>query len=229
MRYALYFAPAIDHPLWDLGNAWLGRDPASGRAFVPPELPGLTPNMIESITAAPRRYGLHATIKPPFHLADGYQESALLDRIEEFTADRASFELPPLEVAVLDDFIALRTAKRSPELHALADACVAGFDEFRAPLDSSALARRRPDTLDADALARLKRWGYPHVFEGFEFHLSLTQTVTPTMVEQLLPWLADYFAPALALPCRFDALSLYVEPYSGSPFRLMRRFPLAST
>jgi len=226
MRYALYFAPALTHPLWLAGNTWLGRDPQRNCLLALPDVPGLTQQQIAASTTSPHRYGLHATIKAPFRLQAGRSEDDLLARLSDFCAAHMAFDLPPLQVAELDDFIALRSAVRSQEVHDLADACVRHFDDFRAPPDAAELARRRPEMLDAEARERLLRWGYPHVLEGFEFHVSLTGAITADVRDILLPWLADYFAPALAEPLAFDALALYVEPGPGAAFRLLRRFPL---
>lgn len=226
MRYALYFAPAAAHSLWLAGNAWLGRDPELGCRLASPELPGFAPEQVAAITASPRRYGLHATLKAPFRLDAGRSEAELRDRLTDFCAAHMAFDLPPLQVEAVDDFIALRTACRSRGLHDLAAACVRHFDDFRAPPDAAELARRRPETLDAEARVRLARWGYPHVFEGFEFHVSLTGAMAAEVRDALLPWLADYFAPALAVPLAFDALALYMEPAPGADFRLLQRFPL---
>ena len=68
-RYAIYYAPDPG-PLADFGAAWLGWDIASGRAVAPPDI-GPLPRPVEEITRTPRKYGLHATIKPPFRLIDG--------------------------------------------------------------------------------------------------------------------------------------------------------------
>jgi putative phosphonate metabolism protein len=227
MRYALYFAPAVAHPLWLAGNAWLGRDPQRDGELAVPDVPGFTPQQIAASTASPRRYGLHATIKAPFRLPAERSEEELLARLSDFCAAHMAFDLPPMQVVALDDFVALGTVFRSQELHDLADACVRHFDDFRAPPDAAELARRRPEKLDAEARARLLRWGYPHVFAGFEFHVSLTGAMAADLRDALLPWLAVYFAPALAEPLAFDALALYVEPEPGAAFRLRQRFPLS--
>ncbi|MCF8198158.1 MAG: DUF1045 domain-containing protein [Sulfuritalea sp.] len=228
MRYALYFAPDTNHTLWSHGNIWLGRNPESGRTLDQPKVPGFGASEIAAHTAAPRRYGLHATIKPPFRLADGRSEARLLEQLENFSSRQTAFPLPSLDVALLDGFIALKARTRSAPLHALADACVAEFDSFRAPPDTAELARRQAERLDAAAASRLRRWGYPHVFEGFEFHMSLTANVPSSVQGQLLPWLESHFAPALAERCEFDQLALYVEPSPGEPFRLQRRFPFGA-
>lgn len=227
MRYAIYFVPATNHSLWELGNLWLGRNPETGGIFIQPCVSGCSPDEIKAVTIAPRRYGLHATIKPPFQLARGHDEAELIVRLKEFCAIRQSFELPHFEVATLDDFIALKLIQPNYKINELADACVAEFDNFRSPPDENELARRKPETLSDSGRANLARWGYPHVFEDFRFHITLTQSTTPDQRVRLLPWLADYFATALVHPCRVDGLALYVEPFSDAALQLVRRFPFA--
>ncbi|MBU3908802.1 MAG: DUF1045 domain-containing protein [Gammaproteobacteria bacterium] len=225
----MYFSPAASHPLWALGNRWLGRDPDTGDVLIQPGVPGFTPVEVATFTAAPRRYGLHATLKAPFRLAEVCKESDLAGRLTEFSSARQSFDLPLLEVTVLDGFIALQMRQPSAELHALADACVTEFDDFRAPPDAAELARRRPETLGAKARMHIANWGYPHVFEDFRFHITLFQVTTPDLRARLLPWLVDHFSSALLQPCRVDGLALYVEPFPQAPFRLVRRFPFAGS
>ena len=69
-RFGIYWAPAADHPLWRAGCDWLGRDPESGAAHA-----------VRPHRAAPRRYGFHATLKPPFALRDGRTEADLDDAL----------------------------------------------------------------------------------------------------------------------------------------------------
>ena len=40
-RVALYYAPALDDPLWRAGCAWLGRDPETGRPCSSRDLPDI--------------------------------------------------------------------------------------------------------------------------------------------------------------------------------------------
>jgi uncharacterized protein DUF1045 len=102
---------------------------------------------VHAVTASPRQYGLHATLKPPFHLADGLSADRLMDAIKTLTATYRPFTLPPLEVGVLSDFIALRTQWSSSELQSLADRCVVELDRFRRPASQQELARRRAHPL----------------------------------------------------------------------------------
>ena len=74
-RYAVYAAPQPG-PLADFAARWLGWDPVAGEAVAHPEVSGL-PRPVEALTASPRKYGFHCTLKPPFRLADGSSRAAL--------------------------------------------------------------------------------------------------------------------------------------------------------
>ena len=67
-RWAVYWAPPPDSALARFGAAWLGRDAAGGEDPKRPALPGIGAAEAEALTAAPRFYGLHGTLKPPFAL-----------------------------------------------------------------------------------------------------------------------------------------------------------------
>jgi hypothetical protein len=70
-RYAIYFVPPPGSPLACFGAVWLGYDVANGAEPPQPRLPEIAPERLRNITAEPRRYGFHATLKPPFSLAAG--------------------------------------------------------------------------------------------------------------------------------------------------------------
>ena len=70
MRCAIYFVPPPDDPLTAAAAQWLRRDGYTG-AGVASEIEGLTERDHAFLTALPRRYGFHATLKSPFRLADG--------------------------------------------------------------------------------------------------------------------------------------------------------------
>ena len=223
-RLALYFAPPARHPLWTAGCAWLGRDPESGATS------DGGPHR-----ADPRRYGFHATLKPPFALREGATRSQLLAALSHFADEHAPFDMPPLAVATLADFIALRpvahdaTAVGQP-LRSLADNCVRLFDDFRAPPSSAERTRRQGlDGLDAEQRGNVDRWGYAHVFDHWRFHMTLSDSLLPTVEgnrvrAELLADATRHFAPALAQPLRCDGVALFVEDAPGADFRLARRF-----
>ena len=68
-RYAIYFAPAPHTQLWSLGSRWLGRDAKTGETLTRPE--PIQPDNGGQLTSSPRRYGFHATLKPPMRLRTG--------------------------------------------------------------------------------------------------------------------------------------------------------------
>ncbi|KAF0813871.1 hypothetical protein IGB42_01550 [Andreprevotia sp. IGB-42] len=224
-RYAIYLVPPAEHPLWHAGTHWLGSDPATAAALRPPQLPGLDAASQHAITSEPRRYGLHATLKAPFRLRDDCNAADLIAALQAFTRALQPFTLPALQVTELDGFLCLRPAAESQALQALADACVVELDAFRAPLSDTELARRKPDLLDARGKALLARWAYPHVFERFRCHITLSGRLPPSARNDLLPALVALFAPALAEPLPAQ-LALFAEDHAGAAFRLVQRFSL---
>ena len=111
----------------------------------------ISPDIAE-VTAEPRLYGFHATLKPPMRLADRPARGTMWSRAAAALADRiAPFDLPPLAVQDLFGFLALRETAPSAPLQALADACVEHLDPFRAPPSEAELARRRRANLTAAA------------------------------------------------------------------------------
>ena len=70
--------------------------------------------------------------------------STLVNAAAELAARIAPFALPPLAVADLHGFLALRETNRRPPLQALADACVERLDQFRAPPSEAELGAPAP-------------------------------------------------------------------------------------
>lgn len=224
-RYALYWAPPRDHPLWLAGCAWLGRDPETGETFDAKPEPLVTREEHARLVADSSRYGWHATLKAPFRLADGRTYAELDTALREFAARRSPFPSPPLVVASLAGFLAVVTTAPSAALSALADDAVRAFDHFRAPPSAQDLAKRLRNGLTARQREMLETWGYPYVIEEWRFHMTLTARLGEERVATLRPALAERFAPALLAPPLFREVALYVEPEPGAPFRLLRRYP----
>jgi len=225
-RYAIYWAPPDDSVLARIGAAWLGRDAVTDRALPRPTVVGFDDATLAALTAEPRRYGLHATLKPPFGLATAATVSALEAALTEFAAATAPVVLPALQVSRIGNFVALVPAAPAPAVQALADACVAQFDAYRAPASDDEVARRNAAGLTPAQRANLRRWGYPYVMEEFRFHVTLTGPLEPATGNRLVPVLSALFAEVTAAPLAIDALALFVEPGRGQPFRLRRRFAL---
>ena len=94
-RYAIYYAPAASDPLWAFGSSVLGYDAARGARVAFPDHQALRAAPLEAWTAEPRKYGFHATLKPPFALAAGVDEAALVAAMRAFAAAQAPVRRRP--------------------------------------------------------------------------------------------------------------------------------------
>lgn len=220
-RVAVFYAPEADDPLAPLGTIWLGRDAGTNDAVTQPDLPG-----IAEITAEPRLYGLHATLKPPMRLHEGVNWEIVLEEAGRLARAVAPFQMPKLEIADLDGFLALREAAPCMQLQALADLCVAWLDRFRAPAGEEELLRRRAAGLSAAQEAMLLRYGYPYVFGTWHFHITLTRRLLPKEVRLVRDVALRHFAPALQVSRRARSLCLFTQAGPGLPFLLTARLPL---
>ncbi len=225
-RYAVYWAPPRGSGLARAGAAWLGWDPEARRVPEPPELALPAGLARADLTEAPRRYGLHATLKAPFRLAEGTTPAALDAALARLAAARAPAAAPPLRVDAELGFLALRPAGPCPEIDALAAACVEELDLFRAPLTEAERARRLAKPLPPDRLANLERWGYPHVFDAFRFHVTLASPVPAEAEPPLAVCLEAHLAPHLAEALPLRELCLFGDPGGGRPFHLLARHAL---
>ncbi|HVY16833.1 MAG TPA: DUF1045 domain-containing protein [Rhodopila sp.] len=220
-RVAIYYAPAADDALARLSSAWLGRDPVTNAPVRQPDIDG-----IAEVTAEPRLYGFHATLKPPMRLVEGTDWRDLMAAVRAMAARIAPFDLPPLAVRDLHGFLALRETEASAPLQALADACVAELDAFRAPPPAEELARRRKASLSAEQDAMLLRWGYPYVFGTWFFHMTLTRRLSAEEKARLAPAAEAWFAPALAQPRRVRDICVFTQAETGAAFTLAERVRL---
>jgi putative phosphonate metabolism protein len=223
-RVAVYYAPRADDPLFAEAAAWLGRDPESGAPVPQPDLPD-----IEAITAEPRLYGFHATLKPPMRLAEGRQWFDVLEAATGLADRTAPFALPTLAVSDVFGFLALREMVPCPPLQALADACVARLDPLRAPASADELARRRRFGITPLQDAMLVRWGYPYVFETWFFHLTLTRRLNAEEKAIYQPAAEQHFARAIAVPRRVEDICLFVQNAPGEAFVVAERLPLRAS
>ncbi len=226
-RYAIFFAPPAGAPLARLGNAWLGRDADSGEALDPPRLEGLAPAEQAALTRTPRRYGFHATLKPPFRLAPGASLDDLRQSLRALATRTAGVTLPTLQVTHYKGFIALMPRHPSAELDRLAAHCVRDLDRLRAQPSDAEMERRRRAGLTDRQETNLRRWGYPYVMDSFRFHMTLSGPVGAAQAERLVPELAAYFGPETAREQRLDALSLFAQTGPDRDFLRIDRIPLS--
>jgi len=222
-RYAIYFAPLRDHKLWNFGCASIGYDSAIGqtvplhkhRIYQKPE--------IHEWTRAPRRYGFHATLKAPFHLAEGKSLSDLKIAASEFCLSRKKFFIKRLEIMPIGDFLALVPAAPSSELNALAKDCVKKFEAFRAPLNSTDYAKRLEAPLTKNQISHLNIWGYPYVLDEFRFHMTLTGRLPKKVKTAMLTTLRNIYAP-LDGPVEIGSIAICSQSTRAAQFKVSEFF-----
>lgn len=207
MRYAVYYAPAPESRLHQLGTQWLQQD-------------GME---------VPRRYGFHATLKAPFRLAPGRTEADLVRALQSLAHDFECTQIGELVLSVQDGFLALRPKAWCQEAQELANACVIALDYLRAPLTPEELTHRRAESLGPDEMRNLARYGYPHVLRQFAFHLTLSNRRGAGELEALRKQAAPFFAPVMNIAYPLDRLSLFVERQPGAQFEMIRQFELRSS
>lgn len=229
-RYAVYFAPTPGTLGWLAGSHWLGRCAAQLQPLPQLDIHGVAPADLQRLTAAPRRYGWHATLKAPFALAPDADWLALHHAVQQVASSLKPFAMPPMQVQRIDDFLALVPMPSHPANAAIdeaAAACVTQLHPLAAPLSSSELARRRAVGLTSRQDELLQRWGYPFVLEEFRFHMSLTGPLS----------LADENTQALVLDAaqqffsdlptlQFNHLAIFAEPTPGADFVLLDHLEL---
>ena len=225
-RYAIYWAPQTVSPLARLGEAWLGRSAEGASVAERPAVASVNAAAADAITAEPRRYGLHATLKPPFRLADGSSAAALAETLADFACGLAPVMAPPLQLKRIGRFLALVPGGPAPGLASLAAQCVAHFDGFRAPPEAEEIARRERAGLTDAQRENVRRWGYPYVMAEFRFHVTLTGPLDRETTAGLEPALAALFAPVVGATLDIRELALFREPFPGASFELVQRAPM---
>ena len=219
MRYAIYFTPPESDPLAHAAAQWLGRSAFSGQPLERRDTGIMSAAELAYLTAAARRYGFHATLKAPFHLAGDQSEAALREALSAFCAGMNAFEVR-LVLGRLDGFFAFVPETRNAALDALARDVVAAFEPFRAPLTDAEIARRGPEQLSPPQLLNLHRWGYPYVMDEFRFHMTLTGCVEEAGAPRARRAIEAHFGPLLDEPVEIGGLALFVEPEPGAPFAI---------
>jgi putative phosphonate metabolism protein len=219
-RYAVYFAPRPGD-FADAAARWLGRDAASGAALPQPPVPGL-----DGLTADPRRYGFHGTIRAPFRPAPGQDGAAIAAAVAELAARLQPAMAPGLRLADLHGFLALVPDGDESAILRLGAAVVEGTESLRAPLTDADIARRDPARLTPRQRSLLTRWGYPYVMEEFRFHLTLTNRLPPDRTADVTAAAQAHMAPHLPRPFIVEDLCLFGEDQGGT-FHLLHRYALS--
>jgi putative phosphonate metabolism protein len=223
-RYAIYYVPPPSEDWVRFATSWLGWDMQTGQAVSPPQLPDL-PLPLNKITHAPQKYGLHATLKPPFRLASGVDPEELESACADLSQSLAPVSFGPLRLTRLGQFLAL-CPPGSASLSALGAACVRQPDHLRAAPGAQEIARRTPDKLTQGQRENLMNWGYPYVLDDFRFHITLTGRLSKLDLEAARNVLDSLLTPLLPRQMTLADLALAGEDTQGK-FHLIRRFALS--
>jgi len=229
MRVAVFFTPPVEHPLTRVAALWLGRDAFSGEVHPATASGGMAADDIAALTAEPRRYGFHATLKPPFRLAGGCRPEDVEAMLDAVAANLPRVDLGRLAITEIGPFFALTQASGVDAIGAFAAEVVRRFDGFRAAPTADEIARRRPERLTERQRANLTTWGYPYVFDDFLFHMTLTGPVAADKRPAVRRILEDRFAALLDVPVVVDALALFVEPARPGDFVVAKRVAMSTT
>jgi hypothetical protein len=219
-RFAIFYTPT--GPLADFGAAWLGWDSAAGCAVPHPQIAGID---VPEVTATPRKYGLHATMKAPFRLSADSGPATLQQAVADFAARHRAVDIGYLALGQDHGFVALRPVAPPPALRNLERAIVTELDPHRAPLTEADIARRRKAPLTLRQDRQMLDWGYPYVFEDFHLHLTLSGQLPDAQAAQIVAALQPMVAPLIAAPCIIDAVTLMGQDVAGM-FHQIHRYAL---
>jgi putative phosphonate metabolism protein len=225
-RYAIYYAAEADSALSRFGAELLGYDAHTGSELpFPDEALRLATDWRE-VTADPRKYGFHGTLKAPMALASDKTEVELSAACAAFAGKARSIPVIRPIVDSISGFIAVIPAEPVGELQQLAADCARDFDTFRAPLTAEDRARRTPAKLSERQRDYLDRWGYPYVMEEFRFHMTLTGRLDADRRGPIIEMLRRRFAGLRLDTLAIDRISLFRQEGAESRFHIVGEWTL---
>lgn len=225
-RYAIYFAAGADSALSRFGAELLGYDAYTGNelAFTADAL-RVAPDW-RDVSADPRKYGFHATLKAPMALTSGRTEAELMAACAAFACKERPLPVIRPIVDSISGFIAVIPAEPVEALQELAADCVRDFDSFRTELTAEDRARRRPEKLSERQRDYLDRWGYPYVMEEFRFHMTLTGRLDAERRGPILEMLRERFAALKIDALVIDRIALFRQHDARGRFRIVDEWAL---
>ena len=216
-RYAIYYIP--DLPLFQIGSDWLGWNSITGQETT------LSANH-RRITDRPRKYGFHATVKPPFSLASNSTQGVLQDAFQTFCATVSPATVGTLKISRLGRFLAMTQDLQSNEVIELAASTVSHFDKFRVPLSDNDIEKRRQRRLTPQQDALMLRWGYPYVMQEFKFHMTLTGPLQNDEIDAIEHDANTRFREFLGQPLKIASLALLGEDSDSGRFHVVDKLSL---
>ena len=216
-RYAIYYIP--DLPLFQIGSDWLGWNSIT-------EQETLLSADHRRITDRPRKYGFHATLKPPFSLASNSTQGDLQDAFHAFCATVSPATGGTLKISRLGRFLAMTQDVQSNEVTELAASTVSHFDKFRAPLSEQDIAKRRQRRLTPEQDALMLRWGYPYMMQEFKFHMTLTGPLQNDEIDAIEDDANTRFREFLGQPLKIASIALLGEDSDSGRFHVVDKLSL---
>ena len=216
-RYAIYYIP--DLPLFQIGSDWLGWNSITGQET-------LLSADHRRITDRPRKYGFHATVKPPFSLASNSTLGELQNAFHAFCATVSPATGGTLKISRLGRFLAMTQDVQSNEVTELAASTVSHFDKFRAPLSDNDIEKRRQRRLTPQQDALMLRWGYPYVMQEFKFHMTLTGPLQNDEIDAIEHDANTRFQEFLGQPLKIASLALLGEDSDSGRFHVIDKLSL---
>ncbi|MCP3412076.1 DUF1045 domain-containing protein [Bradyrhizobium sp. CCGB01] len=226
-RYAIYFAAGADSALSRFGAELLGYDAYTGNEVPFPAGASRVAPDWRDVSADPRKYGFHATLKAPMALAPGKTETELVAACATFAGKARPIPSIRPVVDSISGFIAVIPAEPVGALQQLAADCVREFDCFRPALTAEDRARRKPERLPERQRDYLDRWGYPYVMEEFRFHMTLTGRLDAERRGPILEMLRARFATLDLDTLAIDRIALFKQDDAEARFRIIGEWALA--
>ena len=219
-RFAIYFSPADDTQLALFGKAVLSRTATN-------ILPLDTDHEAAwgDLLGRPRHYGFHATLKAPFELSDASSEQRLLDAVEALAQTLSTCSLAGLKVKEFNGFAALAFDQQPASVAELARLCLLELEPHRAPLSDFDYQRRDPARLSPRQRQNLSDYGYHHVLEDFDFHMTLSGALGQKK-KPFLAFLEREYARIASDTAMLDRLCVFSQRDREDPFVRIADIPL---
>jgi len=104
----------------------------------------------------------------------GQSADQLLAEVADFSHKQTPIDLTGLAPVRSCRYDSLAFDQQPEALPQLASECVTRFEQFRAPLTEADVQRRNPDSLTESQRQNMYQYGYPHVLNDFNFHMTLS-------------------------------------------------------
>lgn len=224
-RYAVYFSPDDRSELGRFGSSVLGRT-ATGQRSSDTRSSFHDLGRWQSLTEKPAHYGFHATLKAPFELAAGFQQDDLLQACAFLATQQSAIVLDGLAPQCISNFAALTLPRQPVQLLELSNTCVTSLERFRAPINEHDIERRKNAKLTERQFDQLLKFGYPYVFDDFQFHMTLSSQLSDAD-KDYMHWLEVEYTQLVTTDPTLDRLAVFAQIDRNSAFSRIEEFVFA--